>query len=155
MTIITEEFSLTRNQYFSILLQNMLTGRWWAFVVFFLFSILGIKAGVESALLLFALLSTLFLIYMMAEGWIRSNPKANPLIFQNTSCEIDHELISFHFKDGSLIKIKFSNLKEISLRKEYYLLYPSRYQFLYLPLKALRDANDLERLKVLLRVKAP
>ena len=153
MTIITEEFSLTRNQYFSILLQNMLTGRWWAFVVFLLFSALGIKAGVGSVLLLFVFLSTLYWIYMIASCWIRSNPKADPLIFQNTSCEIDHEFVSFHFKDGSFIKIKFSNLRKILLRKGYYLLYPSRHRFFYLPLKAMRDANDLERLKVLLKVK--
>ena len=153
MSIVTQEFSLNRNQYFSILIQNMLRRRGIVFVFLFLFSALGIKAGVGSALLLFVLLSTLYLLYMLGLCWIKSSPKANPLVFQPCHYEIDHEFISIYVKDGSFCKIKFSHIKKIIKRKGYYLLYFSLYQLTYLPLESIRDPNDLERLKVLLQVK--
>ncbi len=153
MSVVTQEFSLTRNQYFSLLMQNVLR-RWWiVFVLLFLFSALGIKAGVGSALLLFVFLSTLYLLYLIGLTWIRSNPKAQPLVFQPCHYEIDHEFIGVYLKDGSFSKVRFSCIRKIVIRKTYYLLYTSPSQFFYIPFNAVSNPSDLERLKVLLQVK--
>ena len=150
----TKEFSITQNEYFRILFRRHLEKRWWVFVLIFLFSILGYEAGVLSVILLFTTLLTLYMIYVLARCYLISNPKDNGFVFRERYYEIDADFITSHLKDGSLIKIKFSDITKAIKGKEYFILYLTKFLFFYLPFNQFNDPAHVPALETLLKVKA-
>ena len=157
MKITTDEFSLTRIDYFKILLTNAFYNRWFLLIVFFLVSALGTKMTTESILehcLFFLLVCSIYLLYVLTlsavKAWLF---KGNQLIFSPQRCEIDHEFVAAYCADGSLCKINFAHIKT-AVRKDYCLFYYSRNQFIYLPLKAVNDPADVQALMTMIKVKS-
>ena len=157
MKITTNEFSLTQSDYFKILLTNAFYNRWFLFIVFFLVSALGTTMTIVSILshfMVFLLLCSIYLLYVLTlstvKAWLL---KGNQLIFSPQRCEIDHEFVAAYCADGSLSKINFSHITRMIVRKDYFLFYYPRNQFIYLPRKAVSNAADLQALLTFIKVK--
>ncbi len=158
MKITTDEFSLTKGEYFKILVTNALYNHWVFFILFFLVSALGTKMTTVSIIghfLLFILLSLVYLLYLVTScaihSWIL---RGNQSFFLPRRCEIDHEFITIYLADGSLNKVNFSRITKIIVRKDYFLFYISRNQSFYLPLKAISNPMDIQALMTLIQVKS-
>ncbi len=153
MTIITNEFTLTRSNYFLILLLETLRRRWWVFLIFFLFSALGYEKGIASVILLFVTLSTAYFIYLIARIWLQASPKKTPFLFLPCTCTINHEALTAIYAGEGTIKFNFGAFQRIVKRKNYYLFYLGSRQFVCFPLNTLTNPQEIERLDVLVKVK--
>lgn len=157
MKITTEEFFLTKSEYFKILVTNALYDRWFLFILFFGVSALGIQmtvVGIISHFLVFILISLVYLLYLVTSSALRSRVlRGHQFILSSRRCEIDHEFVAACFADGSLNKINFSHITKITVRKDHFLFYYARNQFIYLPLKAINNPTDVQALVTLIKVK--
>ena len=158
MKITTDEFSLTKGEYFKILVTNALYDRWFLFILFFGLSALGTPmtvVGIIGHVLVFILLSLVYLLYLVTSSAVRSwILKGNQLVFSARRCEIDHEFVAVYFADGSLNKINLSHISRMVVRKDHFLFYYFRNQFIYLPLKAISNPTDVQALMTLIQVKS-
>lgn len=158
MKITTDEFSLIQNECFKFWVTNTLHNRWFLFILFFLVSALGTKMTVVSIIghiMVFILISLVYLLCVVTSSAIKSwILKSNRFVFSSQRCEIDHEFVVAYFADGSVIKISFSRITKIIARKDHFLFYYARNQFIYLPLKAINNPADVQSLATLIKVKS-
>ena len=158
MKITTDEFSLTKREYFKILIINALHNRWFLFILFFLVSALGTKMTMESVIAHFAfflLMCSIYLLYVVTLSAIKSWLfKGNSFLLSPQRCEIDHEFIAVYWADGSLKKINLLHITKMIVRKDHFLFYYPRNQFIYLPLKAFNNPTDAQALRTLIQVKS-
>ena len=157
MKIITNQISLTKTEYFKILLLNALRNRWFVFLIALVICFLGIKLEPQSIIGhigLFILVCLGYGVYLSAvcslQTWIL---RGNQFLFAPWTFEIDHEFITAYLPDGSSIKINFSRLVKTVFRKNYFLIYYSRNQFFYLPVEAMSEI-DKQTLLTLIKVKS-
>ncbi len=158
MKITTDEFSLTKGEYFKILVANALYNRWFLFILFFLVSALGTKmttVNIIAHFLFFLLVCLIYLLYLVTLSALRSwILRGHQLIFSPRRCEIDHEFIAAYYQDGSLLKINFASLAKTVVRKKHCLFYYFRNQFIYLPLQAISNPTDVQALMTIIKVKS-
>ena len=158
MKITTDEFSLTKDEYFKFLATNTLYNCWFLFILFLFVSALGTQMTVISIIghvLVFILISLVYLLYLVTSSALRSWIfKGNQFVFSPRRCEIDHEFIAVYFADGSLNKINLSHITKMIVRKDHFLFYYFRNQFIYLPRKAISNPTDVLALLTLIQVKS-
>ena len=158
MKITTNPFSLTRSDYFQILLFRTLRSHRFFYLLALLISFLGTKITTESIIahtVFFLLVSLIYSGYWVVEcslkAWIFRD---NQFLFVQRTCEIDHEFITTCLPDGTLIKVNFSRIIKTVKKKKYCLLYYSSDQFIYIPITAMSNPIDLQALMTLIQVKS-
>lgn len=158
MRIQTTEFSLTKKDYFKILLTSCLRKYWFGFLIILLISLLGMKL---EPLIIFAHIIVFFLFsgiyWALLALWCAARTfflKNNQLLFQSRKCDLDHSFITEQFSDGSFLKINFAQILKTVLRKNYCLLYYSRNGFIYIPFTAFMNPADQPVLMTLLKAKS-
>ena len=157
MKITTNQISLTKPEYFKVLLLNALRNQWFVFLIALLICFLGMSISLQSIighLGLFILVCLGYVLYLLVRcslrAWILGG---NQILFAPWTFEIDHEFITAYLPDGSSIKINFSRIIKTTFRKNYFLIYYSRDQFFYLPGEAMSEI-DKQTLITLIKVKS-
>ena len=153
MLISSNEFSLTKKEYFRILLDNIFRYKWPVFIFLFLFSLLGLKAGIGNVVIFFIVVCIGYSLGVVLFCLVRASIFPDRFLFLPRRCEIDHEFISVYLRDGSVDKIKLTHIIKSVQGKKYFLLYLSSKHFIYLPFIALTNPTDLEAVRTLIKVR--
>ena len=145
----TLRFSLPKNHYFQIMVYNYMRSRGWLFLAGFVLACAAMFRGMsEGWLLLF--FAVVYPLAMVGYLWVQAGSEDNKLFFIKRSYEIDDEKITVYLQDGTINQVRFEHVINVIKRAQYYLLYISQSQFIYLPFHAFENQGT-EALEDILR----
>jgi hypothetical protein len=139
----TERFALNSQDYFKILIISYLKRRWWMIAIMVLLGIsFLLKNEKDSFDYFFIFFSFFYPIILIIQYWRFANSKQNRLFLVERYFEISEDALVGKLKDGSESIIKKENfIKAVQLR-DYYLIYISKGQFVFIPKKAFMNQQD-------------
>lgn len=148
MTLQTRPISLTPARLFRISLVRHFERRKWLLYVYPL--AFGLQAYLASLPIdriryigIFgAAIMGVFLIYILSFYWRFAYSPENQAVMRARSYQIDESFISTHLQDGGVTTLNWSRVKEARSRSQYYLLYTSITQFIYLTREAFQSEED-------------
>lgn len=142
--ITTHKFTLTKKEYFSVILKMLLKKKWWKFLLFWaLATFLTFETEKDNLLQFGIILLYLFPFIMVFEYWRFANSKDNRKIFGERYYEISIEQINAYLGNGSNSSIKFEQFVKTYELNDYYFLYISKGQSLYFPKRIFKNDEDL------------
>jgi hypothetical protein len=137
MNIDLERFSLDREQYFRILLRNYFARRWWLLILDAVLLGLFIVAliYIPEALQLIHYVGVGIVIFFPVVYVVRFHRYAhagnNDALFMERTAAMDDDGLSVHFDDGGTDTIPWNQVVRVIEEKEYFLIYVSRQQFVF------------------------
>ena len=141
----TEKIKLTNKELFYILITAYLKKRWWLIAwIWIMIVILLVRESNDSLGYFIVVALILFQVVMVFQYWSYSNSKDNALFLQERYFEIDPNNIVGIIADGTSEPIEIQNLISFIKTKNYYLLYTSITQFIYLPYSSFKTVEDKE-----------
>lgn len=149
----TKEFSISKQQYFKIILISRLKKSWWLYLLMFFLGILSIpKFGTDNFSTLFVLFSFShpFLMFIYLYFWV--NSKGHSPIFSKTKFSFNTEYLHFE-RDGNESKLIPNSIQKAVSKKEYWLIYVSKGQFIYVPKNIFLSTDDYESFSQLIKQK--
>ena len=148
MTLNTRPISLTRARLFTISLIRHFERRKWlayAYPIAFILQAYLASSGIERIRYIGIFGSAIMgvlLIYILAFYWRFAYSPNNKAFLRARSYQIDENFISTHLDDGSVSTFNWNRIKEAHARSQYYLLYTSLTQFIYLTREAFSSDSD-------------
>ena len=143
--ITTGKIKLTSNYYFKILLLIILKKKWWWLI---LIAVLGLfmlsEDNRDSRDLFFTIYIIVLPIYLIINAWRFANSKDNKLFLIERYFNIYEDKIVGILDDGSESSIKLENFIKVLEFKEFYLLYISKTQYIYIPKSSFKSLQDKE-----------
>ncbi len=139
MEIITNQISLTKKQYFNILVINWIATRWWILVIFFCTDFI-LKTEVGNFFKVFSFLYPVFVVIYL---WFYAKTKQNIAFFKERHYKIDGSTMYCETKDNETGTVNLDTVVKVMKRRNYYLVYLSRAQFFYIPVKAFKNREDI------------
>lgn len=141
----TQVFALSRGQFVQVVITEYLMRHWWLYALFLLGIVVLMALGVLPVPLTLLLLPLFFapLLLSIFSLWRFTRAAANQAFFRRQYCVIDPAFITFHYEDGGLGKMPLANIVRVRRMSNYYLLYTSQTQFVYLPLRVFPSAEAI------------
>ena len=133
MPIRTSRFRLSRAKYFKILLRNYVARRWWLIGALVIPCLVSVKFGRDNSSYFLAFAVLLVPAYILGLYLKHALSRENKIFFEQRRCEIDQEFLTCSLDDGSSEKLRWSHIVRVVRRSDYWLLYISGSQFIYLP----------------------
>jgi hypothetical protein len=143
----TKSIKLTPKSYFKVLISNYFLLRWWLYLFIWLVTVFLIFVKFDYFTVFMIVFSIIYPLMLVFTYWRYANSKDNKIAFIERYYEIDEEKMTAYLEDGTINPFKFSYIIKIRKRKEYWLLYISKSQFIYLPLSSFASENDFDRFK--------
>ncbi len=147
MEIITNQIGLTKRQYFNVLVINWIVTRWWILVLIFCTAFV-LKTEVGNFLKVFSFLYPVFVVIYL---WYYAKTKQNKAFFKERYYKIDGSTMYCETKDNETGNVNLDTVVKVMKRKNYYLVYLSKVQFFYIPVKAFKSQEDAEMFNQLLK----
>ena len=148
----TKEFEFPRPLYLAILVEDTLRRSWWA--ALFLVGIAVYQSTRPNSMgALWLVFPAAYFIYVLIRCWIHLTSKKNPLFFTMRRTEIDDRFITFTFSQGTVNKIEINKIARVVKNRQYYRLFISKKQFVYLPLNAFRTPGDVRLFDEILKAR--
>lgn len=141
--ITTKNIKQTSKEYFKILVMINIKKRWWIFVLLWLLALVNIIRGrMDTFNIFFIVFSIVYpLLYLAYLFWF-ANSKDNKLYFIERYYDIYEDKIIGFLSDGTESPIKLEYFVRVLEMKNYYLLYISKAQFVYLPKDSFKSEQD-------------
>jgi uncharacterized membrane protein YobD (UPF0266 family) len=157
MVIKTKQFTFSKQQYFGILFQNIFSKSWWAFgllIVILIYQLYqdAVHPGATGVSLILGALPLFFLSYLVIRCWLHTNKKSS-LFFAKRTFEIDNQVITVFFEDGTINKIPINNIVRVIKNLKYYRLFLSKKQFAFIPVNAFEREDDIRRFDAILKAR--
>jgi hypothetical protein len=149
----TKEFSLSKKKYFKIILINRFKKAWWLYLLMILLGILSLpKFGTDSFSTFFVIFSFSYpiLISIYLYYWVSS--KDHEPLFLKTKLSFNDEYLFFE-RDGNESKLIPSTIQKVLSKKEHWLLYISKDQFIYIPKNIFYNTEDHKSFSQLIKQK--
>ena len=140
MEIITNQIGLTKTQDFNVT-------RWWILVLIFCTAFV-LKTEVGNFLKVFSFLYPVFVVIYL---WYYAKTKQNKAFFKERYYKIDGSTMYCETKDNETGNVNLDTVVKVMKRKNYYLVYLSKVQFFYIPVKAFKSQEDAEMFNQLLK----
>ncbi|XMO86505.1 YcxB family protein [Algibacter sp. AS12] len=147
----TKAFSLTKENYYKIVLLTRFKKSWWLYLIMILIAIFNLpKFGNDS-------FSTFFIIFSFSYPFIISiylyfwtSLKGHKPIFSKTHLSFNNEYL--HFKRaGNESKLVANSIQKAVSKNNYWLIYIAKSQFIYVPKNIFHNVNDLEAFSKLIK----
>jgi hypothetical protein len=106
-------------------------------------ALLFIYGCIVNYILLIALPAVFYLFIFLYYGYY-AYCKQNAIFFKERYYELDGEFLTGFIDDGSTARVNLSNVINLIRRKEYFLLYISKDQFVYLPFDCFKSEVDVD-----------
>lgn len=142
--IITNQFKLSKSQYFLILLAKYFKRRIWFYlflwVVTFFITLININI-VTLILIAYAVLYPLFICFFIL--W-KAN-KANEVIFRERTIELSNKTLKVIIPNTNISEFKIDEFEEIRVYKKFIIAYLSKNQYIYIPISAFSNKNQFQK----------
>jgi hypothetical protein len=153
--IATKEFSISKKEYFKILAQLRFRKSWpvYAFTIFFAVYLLNDfgKDTFSTFFVIYGMFLTPF-VFLYLYFWTHSNK--NKIVFVPRQLTIDNEKISTTI-DGALSEIPLKYITKIIELKQYWLIYISKSQFVFVPKTVFHSESDCKEFEELIKRNNP
>jgi len=149
MEIITNQISLTKKQYFGILAINWIITRWWMLALIFCAAFI-LKSEIGLFLKIF---SFFYPIAVAIYLWHYAKTKQNKAFFKERYYKIDGSAMYCETEDNETGTVNLDTIVKVKNRRNYYLIYLSKAQFFYIPVKAFKNQEDARRFTQILKVR--
>ena len=147
----TVAFGFTPLEYFKIVATNRFRRSWWFYLLCLIVGSLSLDGFVEdkfSTFLVIFCFSYPFIIFIYLYFW--TNSKKNVALFVRRQLEFNDEKIAATLEDGSKNEIALKYVFKIIERDNYWLLYISKGQFVYVPKSAFETIEEMQAFEQLL-----
>jgi hypothetical protein len=134
----TKEFSLTRGEYFSLVVRHYFARRQWAFMGCLVFLALLGAMRFDYFLIGTAVMGIGVLCALACFGYYAYAAK-NPLAFSKVHYEISDNTLTIYEPDGKITSVRLAEMRQVLRAKTYYSLYFEQGRYLSLPLVAFTD----------------
>jgi|WetSurMetagenome_2_1015567.scaffolds.fasta_scaffold00130_10 hypothetical protein len=154
MRIETNTVSITRKDFFNILLRRAYSGRWSLWIILVLLAGVGISAAVSKGdfaiLGVVLLLAASFFAYtpLSILRYVNSAETAN--FYAKRSYVITAETLAVRLESGTVSEFDFSKINKAVRYGRYYLLFLSPQQYFYIPSDCFKTVEDGEGFSELL-----
>jgi hypothetical protein len=143
--VTTAKIKLTNYKFFEILISTYLKKKWWLMAwIWTLILILLLDRNKDSIELFLVLFLILFQIILVIQYRRYAYSNENKVFLLERYYEIDNDMINGKMEDGTSQPIKIEHFIKVIKTSKYYLLYLAKSQFIYLPVDAFSNHNDLE-----------
>ncbi|WP_215225359.1 YcxB family protein [Echinicola shivajiensis] len=146
----TKNFSLSEREFFEIIATNRLKKFWWLYLISFIIGLSNLNSfggdKFSTALVIFGLTFPPF-IFLHLFYWVKSSKNAS--LFNEMSMTFSEEMISLSMSNGNYSEVPWDQIMEIKKRRNYWLLYISSNQFLFLKKEAFDSIEDFEKFELL------
>lgn len=153
MIIKTKRFQLSKNQYIKLAFANILRQQWWVPIVLSSASI-GLFVYTKSW---WAITPIILLMLYLAFWWIQfygvTKLEQNQLLFDRLTYQISAQQIIVALNPKHGMPISWKDIQYGKQGKDYFLLFLSRAQFIYLPFKIFNNPNEIQLVATLLKRK--
>jgi hypothetical protein len=147
MSVMTNEFSLTRRDFFMVLLREVLRRTWWLVLVplVLLPGMLTSASDTGSAWPV-VLWAAIFLFagpaFLLLSLWRQACHPRNRLFFLRRRHELDDEFLHTRLEDGSAGKVALSSFVRLKTEKDAFKLFTTARQFVHIPFSAFSSEAD-------------
>ena len=144
----THAFSMTKKEYFLILIMNYLRSRWWVYIVMFILIGLVFLLRPEAAFFFVTIAAGAVAVLLPAAQvlyywWIVSS-KENASLYEDRRMAFDENWLRVHMSDGTKSELPWDRVSKARELRSNILLYISRHQFFFVDVAAFRSDHDLE-----------
>jgi hypothetical protein len=148
----TNEFEITKSEYFKIALQHFLRSHWWLYAVCIVIALLEIRSfnttPISKFFVIFAVIYPLFTAYLVYNS---AYSKRNKFVLSRRYLIFTAEKISAIFGSDSFLNTQITSeipmhsvFKTVNLRN-YWLLYITKGSFAIVPKSSFKSPSDLEQ----------
>ncbi len=151
----TLEYSLTKTEYFKILIENRLRRYWYLYLMIVGGGLFLLTNSADNPLfILIAFASFIYVlgIFIYLYYWAYSDK--NKILFLKRKLGVNENGITVSTESGSRGEIPFGYLLNVVERKNYWLLYIALGQFVYVPKEAFKNHADFAGFREILKTKA-
>lgn len=153
MIVKTRKYKLETGKYIKIALEGVLRQQWWVGLI-----VLGIMAGsliiwshwwITGALIAFAL----YILFWIIQFAGITQMEQGKILFERLNYEITSQQILIKISSKQGMPIKWDQIKRVKKTKLGFILWMSKVQIIYLPLKIFNTENERKFLETILRRK--
>ncbi len=153
MIVKTRKYKLETGKYIKIALVGVLRQQWWVGLI-----VLGIMAGsliiwshwwITGALIAFAL----YILFWIIQFAGITQMEQGKVLFERLNYEITSQQILIKISSKQGMPIKWDQIKRVKKTKLGFILWMSKVQIIYLPLKIFNTENERKFLETILRRK--
>ncbi len=127
----TKTYNLSKNEYVKIVVKKRFKKSWWIYLLLMVLAIFHIKNfghdNFSTFFVIFAFSYPLLVIIWLYFWAISKEQDAN---FEDTNMEFDKSHLFFK-RNGNETKIPIENIKRVISKNEYWMLYLSKREFIY------------------------
>ncbi|MEP3837583.1 MAG: YcxB family protein [Algibacter sp.] len=149
----TREFSLSKEKYYKIVLLTRFKKSWWLYLIMLIIAILNLpKFGKDSFSTFFILFSFSYPFIISVYLYFWAGLKDHKPIFYKTKLSFNNDYMFFK-REGNESKIIPNSIQKVISNNNYWLIYLSKGQFIYIPKNIFHNINDLETFSKLIKQK--
>ncbi|PWJ39111.1 YcxB family protein [Sediminitomix flava] len=155
MIIKTKKYQLETQTFVKLGMESILKQTWW--VWFIPVAIMLIPIFVEGALgWCIGIALTLSILYVLF-WWIQftgmTQMEQNKVLFEKLAYEIDSRQIMMKLNAKQGMPMGWDKITKVEKRKDAFVLYMSRVQFIHLPFRVFKNENDIRFMEAILKRK--
>lgn len=140
----TKDFSLSKKEYIKIVLITRFKKSWWLFLLMILIGILSLpKFGTDSFSTFFVIFSFSYPFLISIYLYLSASSKDHKPIFSKTKLSFNNEKLIFE-RQGNESKIIPDSIQKVLSKNEYWLIYISKGQFIYVPKNIFHNSDNFE-----------
>lgn len=129
----TKSFKLTRNIYAKIIIAKRLKKSWWLYALMVILGVLYLpKFGKDHFSTFFVIFSFLYPLAIITYLYFWANSKGHQPIFSETKLSFDESFLYFE-RNNNETKLSPDTIQNTVSHSDYWLLYISKGQFIYIP----------------------
>lgn len=153
MIIKTKKYQLPTGTYIKTALSNVLKDQWWVILI-----ALAISCGyfwipsiwwIIGAVLAYGL----YVLFWTIQFTGVTQMEQNKMIFEKLAYEIDSRQVLMKINTKQGMPIAWNQIKKAEIRKDAFLLFLSKAQFIHLPFKIFNSENERKFLETILKRK--
>ena len=149
----TKEFSLTKKKYTKIVLLIRFKKSWWLYLLMFLLGLFHLpKFGNDNFSTFFVLFSFSYPFIISIYLYFWAGSKDHQPIFSKTKLSFNDEYLFFE-RDGNESKLMPNSIQKVLSKNDYWLIYLSKGQFIYIPKNIFHNVDDFESFSRLIKQK--
>jgi hypothetical protein len=149
----TKPFSQDKKTYFSIVLNTAIKKRWWMYLLVLLVSLANIYYYVvagRSSHLVWSLVGFGYLLFILIHLYIFAHSKDKDEFLSEKQLFFNDDAVRLEESSGGFGEIPYTRIKKVVDKSNFWMLYLSKNQFLYVPKDIFYSETDFERFRQLI-----
>lgn len=153
MIVKTKKYRLSPSHYVRIALWNLFRGQWWISLISMAFSGAIFYVGYPIASMLPMLLLLLYVLFWWIQLYGVTKMEDNRLMFERLFYELSKDRVVIFLSTKQGMPIEWKQITSAREGKDYFILFISKVQFIYLPFSIFQGEQPLHLTRMLLKNK--